>query len=286
MWASKLVGISAGGAGLAIVIATAGLSTAVALQAVVILCVCLLVIVARERAGERLLPWSAGSAQGAIGKQQFGLNRTFSSLKTALSRRTPLTLVFVALTAFVCEGLYDPLTTEFFVQHLGWSAAEFAGSQGTIGVTGEMIGALSGGYLASRFGGRPVAMLGICLVMGTLLTFSLTSFAWESQDYPHIALLPAFRGCLAFSTVALFSLYMQSCWTIAAATQFTLYMALNNLAHWAGARLNGWLPAIDLDLDYAQLHLLGGLLPLVALGLLATIDVSEDKVRGESLPAG
>jgi hypothetical protein len=46
------------------------------------------------------------------------------------------------------------------------------------------------------------------------------------------------------------------------------------------------LPAIDLDLDYAQLHLLGGLLPLVALGLLATIDVSEDKVRGESLPAG
>jgi len=280
MWASKLLGISAGGAGLAIVIARTNLETAIGIQALVILAVCLLVIAARERSGERLFPWTSGSVQGSLGNQQFGLSRTLLNVKTAMSTRTTFTLMFVAVTAFLFEGLYDPLTTEFFVQHLGWGAEAFATRQGTWGVTGEMIGALSGGYLATRYGGRTVAMFGIVFAMTTMLSFSYVVGAGDAWDYSHGWLLPAFRGGIAFTTVSLFALYMKSCWTAAAATQFTLYMALNNIGYSVGAKLNAWLPALDVTLTYQQYYLLGGLLPIAALALLLTIDperqVSEE----------
>jgi len=276
MWASKLIGISAGGAGLAIVISRTSLEVAIGIQALVICAVCVLVIAVRERSGERLFPWSVGSAQQVSGTGQAGLSRTLLNLKQALSTRITFTLCLIAVTAFICEGLYDPLTTEFFVQKLGWSAERFATTIGTWGVTGEMIGALSGGYLASRYAGKSVALFGIGFVMLTMLLFSLTASSWESPGYPHHWLLPAFRGGIAFTTVCLFSLYMKFCWTPAAATQFTLYMALNNIGYSIGAKLNSWLPAWGLSLSYEQFYLLGGVLPAVALLILLTIDPAED----------
>jgi PAT family beta-lactamase induction signal transducer AmpG len=283
MWASKVAGVSAGGAGLAILISRTSLETAIVAQAAVILAVFGLVIAARERQGERLLPWSPGSSQaGAIG-QQFGLSRTFRNLKQALSNRVTFTLLFVALTGFIAEGLYDPLTAEFFVQRLGWSAEEFGTMLGTWGVGGELVGALSGGYLASRFGSRRIAMLGIGLMMGTLLSFSLTAWAWETPGYPFALLLPIFRGSVAFTTVALFAVYMKCSWTAAAATQFTLYMALNNIGYTVGSKLNAWLPAWGAMLDYPQYYLLGGLLPLAAFSLLLTVRPDEE-IFGEMEP--
>ena len=80
-------------------------------------------------------------------------------------------------------------------------------------------------------------MLGIGLMMGALLSFSLTAWAWETPGYPFALLLPVFRGSVAFTTVALFAVYMKCCWTAAAATQFTLYMALNNIGYTLGTKL-------------------------------------------------
>ena len=276
MWASKLVGVSAGGAGMAIIISRSGMSAAILVQAIVILAVCVLVVVARERAGERLLPWSRGSAQGHVEHQQFGFRLTMRNLRLAMSTRTTFTLIFVALTAFLCEGLYDPLTTEFFIQKLGWGAETFATNQGTLGVTGELIGALSGGFLASRYGGKPMALIGLVLVMATMLMFSFMAAGWDNPNYLHVMLLPMFRGSIAFATVSLFSLYMKSCWTAAAATQFTLYMALNNIGYSIGTKLNSWLPAYGISLDYPDYYVLGGLLPALAILLLLTVPRADD----------
>ena len=280
MWASKLVGVSAGGAGMAIIISRSGMPAAIVVQAIVILAVCVLVIVARERAGERLFPWSPGAAQGHVAHQQFGFGLTMRNLRLAMSTRTTFTLIFVSLTAFLCEGLYDPLTTEFFIQKLGWGAETYATNQGTLGVTGELIGALSGGYLASRYGGKPMALIGLVLVMATMLTFSFLATGWDNPNYPHFMLLPMFRGAIAFTTVSLFSLYMKSCWTASAATQFTLYMALTNIGYTLGTKLNSWLPALGFSLDYPAYYVLAGLLPLLAMLFLATIPGVDDKLAG------
>ena len=272
MWGTKLVGIAVGGAGMATVIARFDIATAVLTQAVIVLSVLVLVIAWRERAGEKRFPWSAGSAQGASASSDFGLVITLKELKRALSTRTTAIAVIMALFSMICEGIYDPLTTEFFVQRLAWGAERYSQAQGTWGVLGEIIGALAGGYLCDRFGRRRIAGLGMCLVGASLLTFGLTADAWSHPAYPHVLLLPAFKGTLAFTTVSLFSLYMKMSWTRAAATQYTLYMAANNLGYAIGARLLTWIDVGGYGFDAASFYVLAGLSPVIPLLLIMTLD--------------
>lgn len=287
MWGSKLAGIAFGGAGMATVIALANLKTAVLLQAAITLAVLGVVIAWLERPGERRFPWSEGEARADIGRSNFGVMITLRELKRALSTRTTAMLTLVAATYTMAEGLYDPLTVEFFVQKLGWSATEFAGAQGTLGVMGELTGALLGGYLCDRLGRRKIARLGLILLSGVLLIFALTSPLWDHAWYPHVLLLPAFKGTLAFATVSLFSLFMKVAWTRAAATQFTLYMAMANVGYAVGAELNAWIEQLGFSLSLAGFYLVGGLLPIVPALLLSGLnpDGIEARKRQEQLLA-
>ena len=279
MWGSKLLGIAFGGAGMATVIAHTDLKTAVLIQAVLILAVLGLVIVWRERAGERRFPWSAGSAQGVAAASDFGVMITARELVRAMSNRTTATLALVAATYAIAEGLYDPLTVEFFVQELGWTADRFARAQGTWGVLAELCGAILGGYLGDRLGRRRIAALGLAIVMLVLLSFGLTAQSWHTPDYMHILLLPAFKGTMAFTTVSLFSLFMKVSWTRAAATQFTLYMAMGNVGYAFGAKLNTWLEAAGLTLTMADFYLVAGSLPLIAMAMLVGLDPDAVEAR-------
>jgi len=272
MWGSKLLGIGFGGAGMAVVISHAGLQAAVVLQALLVLAVLGLVIAWRERPGEKLFPWSAGSAQVSAAAASFGPMVTFRELKRALSTRTTGMLLLVAATYAAAEGLFDPMTVEFFVQDLGWSAERFSVAKGTWGVAGELTGALLGGYLCDRYGRRRMARLGLLMMAGTLLTFGLTAEAWHGPAYPHVLLLPAFKGAVAFATVSMFSLFMKVSWTRAAATQFTAYMAMGNVGYAVGAKLNGWLDLPGLSLSLADFYVIGGLLPIIPLLLLSGLD--------------
>jgi PAT family beta-lactamase induction signal transducer AmpG len=138
-------------------------------------------------------------------------------------------------------------------------------------------GALLGGFLCDRFGQRRIAVIGITLFMATLLTFSLTASAWDEPWYPHVLLLPLFRGFFAMTTVSMFSLYMKVSWTTAAASQFTLYMAMNNLSYWFGASLVTWLEGASFPSSLADYYLLGGLLPLITLFLLFSFSPEHKK---------
>lgn len=279
MWGSKLFGIAVGGAGMATVIAMTSLKTAVLLQAGMIMVVLGLVIAWLERPGERRFPWSDGSAQAAGGRSSFGPMITARELTRALSSRTTATLVLVAGTYAIAEGIYDPLTVEFFVQELGWTADSFARAQGTWGVIGELCGAILGGFLCDKLGRRRIAAFGLASMMVVLLAFGLTAQSWYTPDYLHVLLLPTFKGTLAFATVSLFSLYMKVSWTRAAATQFTLYMAMANLGYAFGAKLNTWLEAAGFGMGLADFYLLAGIVPIVPLVLLVGLDPDGVEAR-------
>jgi len=272
MWGSKLLGIGFGGAGMAVVIARSGLQTAVVLQALLVLTVTGLVIAWRERPGEKLLPWTAGRAASTLAGGSFGPMITLRELKRALSTRTTFALVLVAATYMAAEGLFDPLTVEYFVQELGWTAERFSVAKGTWGVLGELTGALLGGYLCDRYGRRRMARLGMVMMAVTLLAFGLTLEALDGPQYPHVLLLPLFKGTTAFATVSMFSLFMRVSWTRAAATQFTLYMAMGNVAYAVGAKLNSWVELAGWSAGFAELYMLGGLLLIVPLLLLNGLD--------------
>lgn len=272
MWGSKLLGMAFGGAGMAIVISQTSLQTAVLLQAFLVMAVLVLVIAWRERPGEKLFPWSPGRAAGATGGAAFAPLLTVRELKRALSTRTTFMLVLVAATLLLASGLYEPLTVELFVQQLGWSAERFAVANGTWGVLAELCGALLGGFLCDRYGRRRMLRIGLVMTGVTLLTFGLTIETLAGSHYPHVLLLPLFKGSLAFATVSAFSLYMKVCWTRAAATQFTLYMAMGNVGYAVGAKLHAWIGLTGLSPSLADFYVLGGLLALFPLVLLRRLD--------------
>lgn len=272
MWSSSLFGVAVGGAGMATIAAWYGLPTAILVQVGLLLSVFALVICWREHPGDRLFPWSPGAAHASVKAPSPGIVFTLKELKRALSLRTTLMLVAVASTRGISEGIYDPVTTEFFVQELGWPAERLAQSQGTLGLMGELAGALLGGYLCDRFGQRLIAVIGMVGALITLLTFSFTSDSWSQPGYMHVLLLPAFRGFSAFATVAMFSLYMKVSWTAVAATQFTMYMALSNIGYAFGVQLNSWLPLAGYDLTFADAYLLAGVVPILPLLLIFTFD--------------
>jgi PAT family beta-lactamase induction signal transducer AmpG len=282
MWGSKLAGIAFGGAGMATVIAHTSLRTAVVLQALITLCVLALVIARRERRGEKRFPWSSGSAQHHGATADFGILLTARELRRALSTRTTAMLVAVAGTFSIAEGLYDPLT----VQNLGWPAESFARAQGTWGVLGELGGALLGGYLCDRLGRRKMARVGLLLMAAVLFTFGATAAYWDRSWFPHVLLLPAFKGTLAFTTVSLFSLWMKVSWTKAAATQFTLYMAMSNVGYAVGAKLNAWIELAGFAPTLADFYLVGGILPLLPLIFLGGLDPDgvEARKRADAAP--
>ena len=155
---------------------------------------------------------------------------------------------------------------------------------------GELIGAVAGGYLCDRFERRLIAGIGFLMLIITALSFGLTAGAWFEPGYPHVILLPAFKGFLAMLTVSMFSLYMKISWTKAAATQYTLYMAANNVGYAIGAKLLAWLEYFGYRLDTADFYVLAGAMPILPLLLLTRLDpaaVERRKIADrEALAAG
>jgi len=60
---------------------------------------------------------------------------------------------------------------------------------------------------------------------------------WSGPHYPAALFILVVQGAIAMTAVSSFSLYMKISWTAAAATQFTVYMALSNLGYAAGPML-------------------------------------------------
>jgi PAT family beta-lactamase induction signal transducer AmpG len=245
MWASKLFGIGVGGALLGKVIAAWGLPAAVLAQAVGVMVILAVVLCVRERAGERLMPWTPGSIQATgMHAVELGVIGVAREMVRALWMPTTFFALLVALAGPICEGLYIPLTTELFVRDFGWGAERFSEAQGTLGILGELIGALAGGFLCDRFGQRRMILIGSVLTAAVLAAFGLTATWWSEPWFPVVALLPLFKGSYAFVTVSMFSLFMRLSWTGAAACQFTLYMAMSNVGFVLGSglnRLNSWI---------------------------------------------
>ena len=289
MWASQLAGIAVGGAGMALVVSRAGMTTAMLIQAGMAVAVLTLVLFIRERPGDRLMPWGEYTRDTAQVNKPFGFMITIKELLRALSNRTTATLVLVACGYNILEGLYDPLSAEFFIQDLGWSADRFATSKGTYGLIGEVTGALLGGYLADKFGRRRTAGFGMFMLLAMLLGFVATVPYWDEPWYPFLLTIPLIKGGIAFTTVAMFALFVKCCWTTAAATQFTLYMAVNNLGYALGAKLNRWLEYTGLELTNADYFAFAGLVMILPMLLLLTLDpdgVAARKRAEEAALAG
>ncbi len=278
MWGSKTLGVAVGTYGGAVMIESYGMNAAIQAQAVMVLVILAAVLMVRERSGEKRFPWSRGAAAS---KQIAALRSPIVVLRElfrALALWTTAIGVLVAIFTSVCQGVFINLANDTFVNVFHWSASDYSKVQGSYGVAAEVIGAISGGFFCDRFGRRKMALIGGLVASGGLITFGLLHPYWVSDSFSGLWIIPLFKGAIAFQTVSLFSLYMKISWTTAAATQFTLYMAISNFGVFLGSQLN------RLDWERWSLFVLGGtsaLIPIVLLLLMKPDLVVKRRLEDE-----
>ena len=243
MWASSYVGTAIGGAGMGTIIANYGLRPAFCLQAGVLFLILCVPLYFRERAGEKLFPWSKGEAQRApdeednedIAKLTRGLIRAFAAKAPSLGA------VF-AYSLSIMVGMRVALMPVFYTQEIGWTDEHYAQVEGGAGSVAGVLGALIGGFLVDRLGVKAIVTVAVLGIAAFCVAMGVSEEIRASENFPLIFMLGT-TFLISMKAVASFSLFMRLCTPAVAGTQYTLYMAISNLARVSGASVVAMLEA-------------------------------------------
>lgn len=274
MYGSSYFGTAVGGAGLGLVLAVAGIRTAMFVQVSILLGIMLFPLLLRERPGERLLPWTRGQAPAdCAAAANRTLRAVFSDLLRAFSLRSTLLGACLALTVKIGIGVSVAVTAVYFIQTLHWKQTEYTNVVGGGAVLLGLATSVAGGFIADRIGAKRTAAAA-SLALGLLwIIFALLYPVWNHR-WIGIAFLYTQEMLGALLTVSLFALFMGIAWPVVAATHFTAYMALMNLSSTFGSWVAGHLAE---QMTVPAVFLLLGLFQAALLGFLFAIDPRETR---------
>jgi len=279
MYGSKYVGMFLGGAFLSRMVTEDGLGIAFTLQVAMLGGIMLFPLLLRERAGEKLLPWTRGSCQLPVEQQlAHSVIQLFGFLKRAFSLRSTLLAGAIGLTIFIAGGILSPITNVLFIQDLGWTRTEFTDINGGYGVFLGLAGAIAGGFFADRFGPKRIASIGCIVLALSYGTFGLSSpesgvlwFDWTNRPVViTYILVDTWMGSMI--SASLFAMYMTVSWPRVAATQFTSYMAILNLSTVIGLKSSGFISEL---FTLPVIFVGAGILQLIVICIFPFIDVHQ-----------
>lgn len=282
MYASKYAGGFVGGAGLSWLLVRTSLETVLIMQTAILAAIMLLPLLVRER---DTTPLPAASVPAPLGERfaaALGRGRSvLRSLATVFSLRSTIAAAALMLGLNVGLGLLSTNSFTLFTQQLGWSQERYTDLVGGYGLAAGLSGALTGGFLADRFGRRRVIVLASLVLAGGWVVFGALPSLWTSLPFIYAQALVEqyFYGIL---TVACFALCMDVAWSEIGASQFTAYMAMLNYSTTIGAKLAGTLAP---HLTYAGCYLVGAAFQVALLLLLVVIDPHETKRAGLTVGA-
>ena len=202
----------------------------------------LLPIFIRERSGEKLLPWTAGSSQLKKDEQHArSAALLFRQIKQAFSRPVAITAALLAVGAHVGNSALNIIASKHFITEVGWDKKDYTllESSATFFSLG---GAFMGGFVASLLGAKRSVVLAGSMIALTWITFSRLEPFW-TEEWLIKANMWVLATLLGLFSVSLFTLFMNVSDRRVAASQFTAYMALMNLSMFTGNKLAGPLEA-------------------------------------------
>ncbi len=239
MWGSKIIGISSSLALGSWLLNKYDFTTAILLLAVMIGAIMLVPLFLRERQGEKIAPWTSGTASAETKKLQLTSWITiFKSLYSVFSLRNSLLL---ACILFICQGAYnyiDTLLPIFTVKELGWTNVSYSQFYATAKLIGGIGGMLIGGILIDRFGKK--RMMNIYFIGMVLLSaaFAFLKMYWVTNTFIY-SFMMIYNVLYTFACIGIFAIAMECCWKKVSASQFTLYMTISNLGRIVLAALIG-----------------------------------------------
>lgn len=224
MYGAKYGGGAIGGIGLATVIAYTSLETALVVQAALLLAIMFIPLLVRETN-------APPAPRAKIGHIVRSFAHVFASRSAAVA-------ILVMLTCTFALGVVTVRAYTLFTQELGWSAQKYTSLVGGWGLVVGGSAAVSGGFMADKFGPRKVAIIAWIAMGFGWLVFSLSSARWN-EDWFVYALSIWETASQAVMSVSLFAACMQLSLPTIGASQFAAYMALSNFGTTLGYRAAG-----------------------------------------------
>ncbi|MES2848491.1 MAG: MFS transporter [Bacteroidota bacterium] len=239
MWGAKIMGTSASLALGSWLMYKYSFSTAILTLSIAVGLIMLVPLLLRERAGEKILPWTKGIASAETKKMQLTSWAVIGrSLYNVFTLRNSL---LFAVIAFFTQGAFnylDTLLPIFTVQELGWTDRAYSQFYATATLVGGIGGMLIGGVLIDKFG--KLRMLNIYFFLLIVLTagFAFLKIYWGNKWFISSFMI-IYQVLYVFATIGVFATAMQCCWKKVSATQFTLYMTISNVGRIVGAKSIG-----------------------------------------------
>ena len=212
-----------------------GLPAAAAISAVAVGGVFTLVLFARERAGERLWPWSDGRAAVRTVPVATRFAEVFGGLARVLFMPMSVVWLTTELIVRLRDGVGVAVMPVAATQTLGYTSEAYSSFSGAIGVVVAVVG-LGIGPMIDRYRAKSLYMVGIGGSALVAALFAATPSLWSSTAYVvTLAVAGALFGQAIF--VAFIAGAMTLCWSRVAASQFAIYMSLSNLFRSIGSYL-------------------------------------------------
>jgi MFS family permease len=150
MFGAQAIGIAVSAALSGYMIAYVGLPAALLTLAAIIAAILVLVLVVRERPGERLLPWTSGtSSQRNLDLHLGAFGPIVRSLFAAMFTKQTLILVPALIAVVAAWGIFLGLAPLFAANVLGWEKAVYSGWSGQASLVAGLAGALFFGLMAA-----------------------------------------------------------------------------------------------------------------------------------------
>jgi MFS transporter, PAT family, beta-lactamase induction signal transducer AmpG len=239
MWGSMIIAISTSLALGTWLLNKYDFTIAMLMPAVVIGIIILVPIFLRERQGEKILPWTSGTASTET--KQLQLNSfadIFKSLYSVFSLRNSLLLallIFIGLGSFKYIGTLLPI---FTVKELSWTNVEYSQYYATAKLIGGIVGMLLGGVLIEKFGKKTMINIYFFGLVFFITVLSFSKNYWSDKTFIY-AFMIAHNILYTFASIGVFAVAMQCCWKKISASQFALYMTIANLGQISLAALIG-----------------------------------------------
>ena len=241
MFTAKSLGGVIGGAGLGTIIGIVGIRGAFLIQIPILVLIMLVPLFMRERPGEKRFPWDEGEAvevaevskEGSVDVRDFAT--ILGNIRTAFSVRSAQLGIAVSLVISLAFILI-PILPLLFLQELGWSQEEFNATKGGIILVVTMLGAMAGGELGRRFGGKSMLMFAALSASLATLVWGTFDNLW-SEGWFMMLVWIVHTFLWAIVSICAYSLMMRVTWAEVGGTQFTGYMAMMNLSAIIGYQL-------------------------------------------------
>ncbi|MEP4146166.1 MAG: MFS transporter [Halioglobus sp.] len=269
----KAIGWAATSAVSGVMLVTVGLALTALAASLVAGMVLIVFMFIREREGEKLFPWSAGSAV-VKSKANEGFFEVFGGLNSVLWTRTSIIVIAIMFFDGMVAGYGHALMPIAAVKLFGYTTPQWSQLVAVMGLVGALV-ALASGPFIDRFGAKRMLSLTTALVAAHAFVLAQTQHLWQDTDYVR-AMLAIWIMMEPVIMVCVLALAMAICSQQVSATQFAIYMSVANLGSAVGSKSYG---LIAESTSYHQSYMYLGALLLATLLIISLYRHSEKLVQ-------